>query len=92
MGKRLTINGHVQGVGYRMAFADAANALGLSGWVRNRLDGTVEASVHGDTGAMREIISWAKHGPPAARVEDVLVFDDDELAPPHSQVKIVATR
>lgn len=92
MGKRLTINGLVQGVGYRMAFADAANALGLSGWVRNRLDGSVEACVHGDTHAITEIVTWAKNGPPAARVESVHVFDSDESTPSHQHVEIVATR
>jgi acylphosphatase len=92
MGKRLTINGRVQGIGYRMAFAEAANALGLSGWVRNRLDGSVEACVHGDTGAITEIVTWAKNGPPAARVESVQVFDADEAAPAHSHVEIASTR
>jgi acylphosphatase len=92
MGKRLTISGRVQGVGYRIAFADAANALGLSGWVRNRLDGSVEACVHGDNGAITEIVTWAKNGPPAARVESVQVFDADEPAPARPHVEIVATR
>lgn len=92
MGKRLMINGRVQGVGYRMAFADAANALGLSGWVRNRLDGSVEASVHGDNNAITEIVTWAKNGPPAARVESVQVFDGEESAPAHQHVQVVPTR
>lgn len=92
MSKHLTINGHVQGVGYRAAFADVANSLALSGWVRNRLDGSVEACVHGDADSIREIITWAKSGPPAARVSDVTVQETDEAAPALPRVAIVATR
>ncbi len=73
--KQLRIAGWVQGVGYRASFARAAQELCLSGWVRNRLDGTVEALVQGGEREVSAIIAWAGHGPPLARVDNVLVSD-----------------
>lgn len=88
MDKRLTIEGRVQGVGYRAAFADKAIALGLSGWVRNLRDGSVEACVHGEAAAVEAIILWARQGPPAARVGNVTIEDSDEPAPLDRTFKI----
>lgn len=73
MGKRLLIEGRVQGVGYRASFAEEAVALGLQGWVRNRRDGSVEAVVDGDAAAIEAVIVWARRGPPASRVSHVTV-------------------
>jgi acylphosphatase len=67
----LRIAGRVQGVGYRYALQAEAQAGGISGWVRNRGDGTVEAVVQGDQQAVEKILAWAKRGPPAARVTEV---------------------
>jgi len=67
----LRIVGAVQGVGYRAAMEDAAIEAGLSGWVRNRRDGTVEAFVQGDAPAVERIVAWCRRGPPAARVTSV---------------------
>jgi acylphosphatase len=64
----LRVDGRVQGVGYRAALAAEAASHGISGWVRNRRDGTVEAVVQGSPGAIEEILAWARRGPPAARV------------------------
>ena len=81
MATRLRITGLVQGVGYRAAFAAQAQALQLSGWVRNRLDGSVEATVAGQPQAVKRIIAWAEHGPTAAQVRCVAVTEvDDALA------------
>lgn len=77
---RLMIEGLVQGVGYRYAFSERAAALGLVGWVRNRANGAVEASVHGSEQAVQAIIDWAHQGPRAARVSRVQV--SAELDPP----------
>lgn len=73
MGKRLIIEGRVQGVGYRASLAKEAMALGLYGWVRNCRDGSVEAYVDGDVQGIEAIVFWAKHGPPAAQVSNVTV-------------------
>lgn len=71
--RRLAISGHVQGVGFRYALADEARARNLSGWVRNRRDGSVEALVAGADADVEAVIAWAHRGPPAARVTAVAV-------------------
>ncbi|WP_019139665.1 acylphosphatase [Noviherbaspirillum massiliense] len=78
MAKHLIITGIVQGVGYRAAFEARARALGLSGWVRNRRDGSVEAMVAGKAESLQAIVGWAWQGPAAARVSDVSVRDADD--------------
>lgn len=88
MAKRLMIEGRVQGVGYRASFAGKAVALGLSGWVRNRRNGSVEACVHGEVAAIEAIILWARRGPPAALVRNVTIEDAAEPAPSDGAFKI----
>ena len=58
----------MQGVGYRYALRDEAQRLGITGWVRNRSDGTVEALLQGDAAALEQLIAWARRGPGLARV------------------------
>jgi len=70
---RLRISGRVQGVGFRHALHSRAQAAGAAGWVRNRLDGTVEAHVEGPASVVRALAEWARTGPPAARVTHILV-------------------
>lgn len=67
----LRIHGRVQGVSYRASAQAEAERLGLTGWVRNRHDGSVEALVAGSTDAVEAFIGWARRGPPAARVDSV---------------------
>jgi acylphosphatase len=69
--RRLVIAGRVQGVGFREALVDAACAAGVTGWVRNRTDGTVEALVQGPPASVERLLAWCRHGPPLARVVDV---------------------
>ena len=78
----LEIHGRVQGVGFRYALVDEAERLGLSGWVRNRRDGSVEALVHGMPETCEALIAWARRGPPAARVTrvDVRTARENDLA------------
>jgi len=68
---RLNIQGRVQGVGYRAWCLQTARKLGLSGWVRNLTDGSVEALVQGDQQAVDTLIAACRSGPPAARVTAV---------------------
>jgi len=83
--KRLIISGRVQGVYFRDSMRQQARQLGVTGWVRNRSDGTVEAMVHGKPDAVERIIEWAHHGPDTARVTDVYIeaaqgqFDNFDL-------------
>lgn len=68
---RLVIRGNVQGVGFRAWMAGEARGLGLSGWVRNRRDGTVEAVIAGPAEAVEELLEDCADGPPFATVERV---------------------
>lgn len=92
MAKHLRIVGKVQGVGYRASFEAKARELGLTGWVRNRLDGSVEAMVCGDARALDKILDWARRGPPAARVHDVSAADVDDLLVPGKRFEMLPTR
>ena len=67
----LRIHGHVQGVGYRNALHAQARHLGVSGWVRNRSDGSVEALVSGSTKAVEIFVTNATKGPQGAKVSAV---------------------
>ena len=67
----VTISGRVQGVWYRAWTQKMATELGLSGWVRNRSDGRVEAVFCGPTTKVAEMIGKCRKGPPLARVEDI---------------------
>jgi acylphosphatase len=82
LARHLRIVGIVQGVGFRAAFAKKAESLGLSGWVRNRRDGSVEATVSGPGDALDQISDWAHHGPSGAQVRKVSVAEvaDTDLA------------
>jgi acylphosphatase len=61
----------VQGVNFRWSCREVADRLDLSGWVRNRSDGSVEVVAEGDESALAELVSWCGHGPPHAHVTDV---------------------
>jgi acylphosphatase len=68
---RLTITGRVQGVGYRDWAMTRAIGLGLTGWVRNRSDGSVEALIVGEDVTVGEMIEACRRGPPLARVDEI---------------------
>ena len=69
--KKVRIEGRVQGVWYRGWMVDQAIARGLSGWVRNRRDGSVEAVFRGSNSVVDEMVGLCWAGPPAARVTNV---------------------
>ncbi|MDP1525866.1 MAG: acylphosphatase [Rhodocyclaceae bacterium] len=71
--RHLVISGRVQGVCYRASMAREAQALGVTGWVRNRSDSSVEAMVSGSTDQVAAMMSWCRRGPSAAVVEHVAV-------------------
>ena len=68
---RLSIRGRVQGVGYREACCRCAQDLGLSGWVRNLSDGTVEVEAEGRPHDLTALLMWCERGPLPARVTSV---------------------
>lgn len=73
MAYHLSITGRVQGVGYRAWFEEQARALGLSGWVRNRRNGSVEAVIAGPNDTVERMTELARRGPPLASVHQVTV-------------------
>lgn len=73
--RHLRIFGRVQGVWYRESMRQQATALQVSGWVRNRLDGSVEAVVRGPSAAVEQLIQWARRGPDGALVTHVDLDD-----------------
>jgi len=73
--KRLMIRGMVQRIGFRVWVEREALALGLKGWVRNRLDGAVEVVVAGPPPAMAQMIERCWKGPPLAKVESIDIED-----------------
>lgn len=71
--KHLIISGRVQGVWFRESMRIEAERMGVTGWVRNRFDGAVEAVVQGPPEAVEKIVKWAQRGPAAAHVAEVQV-------------------
>jgi acylphosphatase len=79
---RLHIQGRVQGVWYRGWAVAEAEKLGLSGWVRNRRDGTVEALISGPVPAVRAMVERCRRGPTAARVDHIVEVPVSEAIEP----------
>jgi acylphosphatase len=73
--KHLIITGRVQGVGFRFYMQRKARELGLTGWVRNCRDGSVEAVVQGSAGAVEAMMAWARRGPSSAVVAELRATD-----------------
>jgi len=80
-GCRVRIHGRVQGVFFRNWTLAKARARGVRGWVRNRLDGSVELAAYGDDDAVEALIADCRTGPPAAEVERIEVETEEGDAP-----------
>jgi acylphosphatase len=68
---RVVVRGRVQGVFFRVETRDRARSFGLSGWVRNTPDGSVEAVFEGDRERIESMLVWCRRGPSLARVDEV---------------------
>jgi acylphosphatase len=65
------VSGRVQGIGYREASVGRARELGITGWVRNRMDESVEAMLQGSPQQLAHMCSWLRDGMPAALVDEL---------------------
>lgn len=68
---RITIDGAVQGVGFRYSLKKEALSLGLDGWVKNNADGSVTALVQGPRQMVLGLVDWSRKGPPMSMVTSV---------------------
>ena len=75
----ITVRGKVQGVSFRYFTGHQAQALGVTGWVRNLPDGRVEGCFEGDEAAVTSLVNWCGYGPPEARVEQLSVSHQEYL-------------
>src|SRR6266702_5348431 len=76
------VHGLVQGIGYREACVRRAHALGVTGWVRNHMDGSVEAMIQGSPEQLAEMCAWLSEGMSAALVDRLEVT---EVLPPFAR-------
>ena len=74
--RHVVIHGFVQGVGFRYAVERAARSRGVSGWVKNRVDGTVEAVFEGDREDVEALVDFCRRGPRGAEVRSVDVVEE----------------
>jgi acylphosphatase len=73
--RQIRLHGRVQGVYFRESMCQQAAQMGITGWVRNRRDGTLEAMIQGTEDAVRQMLEWAKRGPEMAGVTDMEVTE-----------------
>ena len=74
--RRVVVHGRVQGVFFRDTARREASRHGVSGWVRNTPEGTVEAELEGEREAVETVVGFAEEAPPAAQVNRVEVFEE----------------
>ena len=74
--KRVAVHGRVQGVFFRDTTRRMAQSRGVTGWVRNREDGAVEAAFEGEADAVEALVEFARQGPRGAAVERVEVTEE----------------
>ena len=81
------MTGRVQGVAFRASTVEQARMHGVTGWVRNLADGSVELEAQGDEARVTALLAWCAHGPPAARVTGVMTEDREVVADEHGFVQ-----
>ncbi len=80
----LLISGRVQGVGFRAATLQQAQKHGLTGWVANCRDGSVEVYAEGEANELTAFKNWLRTGPPSARVDQLTTLDPLPLEETHN--------
>ena len=75
--RRVLVHGFVQGVFFRDTLRRRAASVGVSGWVRNNADGSVEAVLEGERNAVERCVAFCRRGPRGAHVERVEVFEEE---------------
>jgi acylphosphatase len=78
----IRVRGQVQGIGYREACVQRAREMGVTGWVRNQMDGSVEVLVQGSPKQLADMCAWLREGMPAALVDE---FEVTGLPPPFAR-------
>lgn len=84
---RVKVSGRVQGVWYRESCRRQAQAVGVSGWVRNSPDGTVEAAVEGEPSSVAQLLAWMRSGPPRAAVTGLETQEEPPKGEPGFMVR-----
>ena len=87
IGRHVRVSGRVQGVFFRAWTQQQANELGVTGWVRNAQDGSVEAHLAGEQSKVDELINRLHDGPPSAVVSQVDVTEVDPVAGARFEVR-----
>ena len=72
---KINIYGKVQSVGFRYSALQKANELGVKGFVKNRIDGSVYIEADGEPGILTEFLEWCKQGPSRSNIDEVKVED-----------------
>jgi acylphosphatase len=85
--KSVRVTGRVQGVFFRAWTAEQATKLGVSGWVRNASDGSVEAHFEGEKWSVLQLIDLLRQGPPSAKVAQVTVDAAESTRADHFEVR-----
>ncbi len=78
--KHVVITGKVQGVFFRAYTKDAAEKYMITGWVRNKRDGTVEAVIKGERENIQQMMQWFHTGSPASSVKKIIMEDQKSLS------------
>lgn len=85
----MVVEGLVQGVGFRWFVARRAEALGITGWVRNLYSGNVEIEAEGDRSLLEEFIKQVKVGPRSARVTNLKIEWKESMPPLYNHFDII---